>query len=655
MHARIKFFIILIASCSYQLLPQDDQPNFHQQLNTAILKNVKVENPSEQDQTLINIAKAFHDFGTPLELLYPENWHAFQSVDFFSILAKHNHTQTASGYRMLQQQCSAGMTDEIAILKSRQERIQFLHQNPELVENLSNILNRSIDAEQKFLQLFKEVDQSARNLYFSSQWLSSLNENSTVMEATTRLASTLPLTLHIFDWILPAIFTNFIEEQRTNNNFVVFKAFHNKDYSTVDKSKILITALGKATYNTLTNPTEIPKKQVNFWKTAYGTSENVALGIVTVLTAIKIYHLYTVAKNAKELFDIIYEKQQDLIAISHLIKSLQVIERTLEKNEQLASVMPSEYAKLAKLFDQKNKQTSADLKNLIKDLLSSSFQGTDSYLFSQQGKILATHHALVRIKGELIPYLEAFGQIDAYLATVKLYEQFKDHDNAKFCFPEYITHETPIFVAENFWHPLIDAHKVVCNNLNMGNQNAHANLIITGPNAGGKTTALTASIINIIFAQTLGIAPSTTLQITPFAKIHSSLDITTNLAEGLSLFAAEVDRAKKLKKSILSCNPEQKTFTIVDELFTGTAESVAANIGFQFATMLGNMKQSMMIITTHIKHLTKLETETDCFTNYKVADATIDETGKITYPFKLVKGISDQNIAEQMMQQEGIF
>lgn len=67
-------------------------------------------------------------------------------------------------------------------------------------------------------------------------------------------------------------------------------------------------------------------------------------------------------------------------------------------------------------------------------------------------------------------------------------------------------------------------------------------------------------IINIIFAQSFGIAPSSSLTITPFAKINSYLDTTTNLQAGLSLFAAEVDRAKKIKASIMTCTGTQKNF-----------------------------------------------------------------------------------------------
>ncbi len=631
MYKQIQLFILIIASVSCQALLQADQLNFHEQLNAVLLKNITVENPSEKEQTSINVAKAFYDFGTPLELLQSENWHAIQSVDFFSILEKHNHTQTFCGYRMLQQQCSAQMTDNIATLKSRQERIQLLHQNPKVISHLSKILDKSIVAEQKFLNLFKEVDPSANRLYFL-KWFSTFNENSTVMELSTRYESTYPITLWAFFFIEIPIMMNYSEDYSNSN---------------------CISKLGKATYKSLVSIPEFQKQQIHALASRFGYTA--AATITIVFDAFIAYNVYREAQKVKEIFDIVYEKQQDLIAISHLIKSLKEMKDAFEENKQLVEIMPTEYAKLTELFDQKNTQTSTDLKKLIEQFLSSSFGGTGSYLFSQQGKILATHHLLVRIKGELIPYLEAFGQIDAYLATVKLYEQFQDHENAQFCFPEYISNDTPIFNAKNFWHPLLDASTVVCNDLDMGNQSSHANLIITGPNAGGKTTALMASIINIIFAQTLGIAPCSSLQITPFAKIHSSLDITTNLKEGLSLFAAEVDRAKKLKNSIMSCTSDQKTFTIIDELFTGTAESVASGIGFKFATVLGNMKNSMMIITTHIKHLTKLETETNCFINYKVADANIDETGKITYPFKLVKGISEQNIAEQMMEQENIF
>ena len=219
--------------------------------------------------------------------------------------------------------------------------------------------------------------------------------------------------------------------------------------------------------------------------------------------------------------------------------------------------------------------------------------------------------------------------------------------------PEFVNNATPVLNITDYWHPLIDPNVVITNSLSMGNN--IKNLMITGPNAGGKTTSLMSLIINIIFAQSFGIAPSAKLVMTPFAKIHSYLDITTNLQEGLSLFAAEVDRAKKLKNSILSCTENQKTFTIIDEIFSGTNPDVASNVGFKFATQLGDITHSMTIITTHFPALTKVGQDTGTFTNYKVADATIMPDGKIVYPFKLVPGISSQNVAQHMLEQQDII
>jgi len=366
------------------------------------------------------------------------------------------------------------------------------------------------------------------------------------------------------------------------------------------------------------------------------------------------YMLYLRYKSTTQLLTLIHDKQKNLIVMGHWLKSMQLLLSVIQHDATLQKLMSSEYQVLQELFNPNSTKTSADLKYLVQQLLSSSFQGNDSYLLSQQGKILATHHLMVRIKGELVPYFETQGQIDAYLAVAKLYQEFKNHPRVKFCIPTFAQSANPIMDIDGYWHPLIDPAFVVTNTLNMGT-NGIKNLMITGPNAGGKTTSLMSLIINVIFAQSFGIAPSATFTLTPFAKIHSYLDITTNLQEGLSLFAAEVDRAKKLKQSILSCTPGQKTFTIIDEIFSGTNPQVASDVGFQFAANLGEMQHSMTIITTHFPRLTDLEKETKTFTNYKVADATIMPNGKVVYPFKLIPGISTQNIAAHMLHQQGII
>lgn len=384
----------------------------------------------------------------------------------------------------------------------------------------------------------------------------------------------------------------------------------------------------------------------------------VTTGLITSITAsavaTSLYLRYYLWTSIKGDLDIVHQKQKDLLQIAQLINAMQRVTNIIKRDPALKTLIP-EYKRLAQLFNTTSPKTSQDLKRLINKLQSSTFKGNDSYYLSDQGTILATHHLFMRIKGELVPYLQAFGAVDAYLSTYKVYEKHKNHNNARMCLPEFIDSETPKLIAQGFWHPLIDAHKVVTNTLHFGTKSEDANFIITGPNAGGKTTSLMALIINIIMAQSFGIAPSSKLTLTPFDRIHSYLDITTNLLEGESLYKAEVNRAKKLKESIVSCAPGQKTFTIIDEIFSGTAPDVASKVGFTFAEQIGKIPYSMSIITTHFPRLTDLENETNRFSNYKVADAHIAHDGTVTYPFKLEPGKSTQNIAQHMLEQEGII
>lgn len=388
-------------------------------------------------------------------------------------------------------------------------------------------------------------------------------------------------------------------------------------------------------------------------KLVAGTGTMLTYSWIAAWISVYPYILHSRYKSTKELFDIVAEKQRDLIQASHLIRSLKQVNTILNQNKNLSLLIP-EHNKLAALFNPYDKKTSSDLKTLIKTCLSSSFC-EESYYFSQQGKILAAHHLFMRTKHELTPYLQAYGTIDANLSNYKLYAEFKDHKNARICIPEFIENENPQLIIKNFWHPLINPAMVTTNSLNMGTSDLTANLIITGPNAGGKTTALTGLLINIIMAQSYGIAAASNLSLTPFAKIHSYLDITTNLIEGESLFKAEVNRSKKLKESILSCSYNEKSFTIIDELFSGTNPEVASTVGLKFAEFLGKTPHSMSIITTHFPKITEIEEQTGRFQNYKVADAYIAQDGTVTYPFKLEKGKSTQNIAQHMLEQEGII
>ncbi len=686
--------------------------HLYEQLIPKVSQNINPENPTIDEVHFLNACRAHSQAGTKFETIGTENWQAINSIDMFKfILPTYARTLSNFGYIAMARQCTQ-MTDDTEILNNRVALTQFLHQNSDLFDRLNHIIAHATTSEKTFTELFRQISEEEKEavkateqkLYFSRLGLDRLNENSYALGSMPRINQSASIGMIVIPQLLASgAYKNIkngtelwnlsgkeedlspeehkrLEELNTIKD-TRLKLIAEKNYSKLASDIFIkdgITNLPKTYYDFATKlvpfaahhikentfyhwiKNELFVKDAKFDPNSYKTTAAASL-YTTFLVAIYAfwptcygYVTYQQCKYTKEVLDLIYERQQELISVAHLVKSMKLIHKAIQSDATLQHLMSSEAAKLTELFDPNNKNTSSDLKALIKALSSTSFQGDDSYWLSQQGKILATHHLLVRIKDQLVPYLETFGQIDAYLAVAKLYEEFKHHPNVTFCLPGFIHAETPHLDAQAYWHPLIDANKVVTNSLAM-NQNDAANLIITGPNAGGKTTSLMSLIINVIFAQSFGIAPSASLTLTPFAKIHSYLDITTNLQEGLSLFAAEVDRAKKLKTSIMSCKPGQKTFTIIDEIFSGTDPKVASEVGFNFAQQLGDMKHSMTIITTHFPALTGLEETTHRYVNFKVADATIHEDGSITYPFKLVPGISSQNIAAQMLSNQGII
>lgn len=620
----LNLFLVLLTS-TLSLHPATTENVFHK-IVPLLTKKINPEQPTDSEQTLINGATAFLKHSTNQTSISPEMVQTIASVGFYTdILSQYLTTTTVSG-TLQAALITTQLTDDITVLNQRQAFIKYLSEHPDIALQLQQLFAQTVSAESHFFRLFQPINpetteahkQSQARLYFTSETCKTWNNYPYILGGMKRAKLFLPTLTFANPLIQAALFIK------------------------AEKNISFIAALGVA----IAKSPQI----VSFISANWDNIPTPGKGFIIGLPVIMAVQLYQLSKEVKIDFDLIHDQQKSLIEIAQLIHGLKRMEALLRNNPELQALLSKQYQKLHELFN----SASPELKDLIENLSSSSFLGSDSYLFSKQGKILATHYKLSELKGELIPYLEAFGTIDAYLAAAKLYQTYQNHPRVTFCLPSFVDAPVPALGALEFWHPLINPDTVVTNDITMSARTVR-NMMITGPNAGGKTTSLMALIINIIFAQSFAIAPSKALTLTPFAKIHSYLDITTNLQEGLSLFAAEVDRAKKLKTSIASCTPGQKTFTIIDEIFSGTDPKVASDIGSKFAKQLGEMHHSMTIITTHFPKLTEIEQENGSFTNYKVADATIEDNGTITYPFKLVPGISTQNIAQHMLENEGII
>ncbi len=342
-----------------------------------------------------------------------------------------------------------------------------------------------------------------------------------------------------------------------------------------------------------------------------------------------------------------------LIGISKIVRGLEKIDKVLLKNKDLRDKLEF-FKNIRALFDNStnNSLVSSDLKRLKNLLLTRTFKGSPSYIH-YEGRRGAVDAILNKVKKELLPILHAAGEVDAYNTCAILYTNFKD-SSTPYSFVNYKTSSRPYINAQNIWHPLVSAvnpSAVVLNSIEIGGS-VSSNAIITGPNAGGKSTFLKSLAFSVLCAQTIGMAPTSFMELTVFEKINTYINITDDTAQAKSLFVAEVERAQFLLNSISSLKSSEFSFSIMDEMFTGTAAKEGEAATYAIARNFSKNKNSIVLLATHFKKLQELEKEKSGFKNYQVK-VIHHADGSFSYPYKLEEGCSNQNVAFDILLNKG--
>jgi len=163
------------------------------------------------------------------------------------------------------------------------------------------------------------------------------------------------------------------------------------------------------------------------------------------------------------------------------------------------------------------------------------------------------------------------------------------------------------------------------------------NLIITGPNASGKTTILKSTLINIIFTQQFGCGFYESAKLNPYKYIHCYINIPDTSGRD-SLFQAEARRCKEIL-DIVSTNKKDTHFCIFDELYSGTNPDEAVVSATAFMEYLIKNKNVSCLLTTHFLKVAKNLKKNISILNQQMF--TTKTNNKINYSYKLKEGISE--------------
>jgi hypothetical protein len=196
-----------------------------------------------------------------------------------------------------------------------------------------------------------------------------------------------------------------------------------------------------------------------------------------------------------------------------------------------------------------------------------------------------------------------------------------------------------------FW----DAKNPILKNEQIANPiNLNKNIIVTGPNAGGKTTYVKTVLANVILGQTIGITYSLRSQMILYDTINSFMRVSDILGTR-SYFEAEAEYClNMINKAVNISGQNKRGLFLMDEPMHSTPPTEGMATAYAVIEYLSKLDGITLIITTHFHKLVKLEElYPDKFINLSV-DA-IAHNNKYIFPYKIKRGFSYLCIAIELL------
>jgi DNA mismatch repair ATPase MutS len=185
---------------------------------------------------------------------------------------------------------------------------------------------------------------------------------------------------------------------------------------------------------------------------------------------------------------------------------------------------------------------------------------------------------------------------------------------------------------KNGYYPKLLKEKFVSNDVDL-----NKNIVITGPNAAGKTTLIKGTVINLIFSQQIGCGFYQNAIINPYQHFHCYLNIPDTAGRD-SLFQAEARQCKDIL-TLFSKDEKSRHFCIFDELYSGTNPFEAVGSAYGFLKYIAKQKNIDFMITTHYFQLCNLLKKENSILNKSMKITMKDQN--IIYDYKLIDGISE--------------
>lgn len=566
----------------------DEEISFDDQIDKIQENDIEIESLIENT---LDIAELFDTNRVTF------NISLYQDIELFtdhlnnkdnSLFNKLNKTNTYFGKIFLYNKLKYPTFDLDTLNTQKQNIIKFLPN----VQNYTDKLNNIKDLEKDIMWFWKDIDEHLESvydmIYFNNTYLKYFNYNETLL-----------LVMNFYKMFISPIVTCVSPLSSVIFLFIMYKYY-----------KIDIP---------FANVIEMCKKMfANQFSSSSKIKMFFSISIWIFFYLQSVYQSINISRQINKISNIFHEK-------------INIIYKLLNTSSELFDLQLKDSLKL------NYSDIKANLDRFLSSLDKNLYESEPS-MFTNKGNIFSTYYTLLDIKDELKPILLFISEIDYYCSISTLYNTFIKKNN-NYSLPNYSDKKKLKINLEKCWHPYLD-DKPVLNDIKLGK-----NIIITGPNAAGKSTFIKTVLINVVLAQTISLSTSSAMDFTVFKNLNSYLHIPDTKGKE-SLFEAEMNRSLNYIK-YLKTHKNDKSLIIMDELFSSTNNHEGLEAAKIVCRELLKYKSNITLLTTHYSELATLEKETDRFKNYRFIIKR-DKDNEIVFTYKIEKGLSKDFIALEL-------
>ncbi|KAI0935020.1 hypothetical protein AcV7_003936 [Taiwanofungus camphoratus] len=221
------------------------------------------------------------------------------------------------------------------------------------------------------------------------------------------------------------------------------------------------------------------------------------------------------------------------------------------------------------------------------------------------------------------------------------------------CRPELIEGDAAWIEFEQLRHPALCASTglkgdFIPNNVKLGGDVGRIALL-TGPNMGGKSTAMRMTATGVIMAQLGMLVPAKKARLCPVDSILTRMGAYDNMFSNASTFKVELDECCKILR-----DATPKSLVILDELGRGTSTYDGMAIAGAVLHQLATHTLPLSFFATHYGSLTDDFAYHPNIRNMHMATIVDDEKRELVFLYKLVEGVASSSFGTHVANLAGV-